>query len=442
MTRARSERLALLAGFVLTAVVATLLAPGAAVAAAKQTHRVSVSSAGVQGNANSGFNSAPAISAGGRYVAFESLASNLVPGDGNGFEDVFVRDRKLHKTLLVSVSSAGVQGNDISYNPAISSDGRFVGFVSNASNLVSGDGNGAPDVFVRDRKLHKTYLVSVGTNGVPGNGGSDFESISADGRYVSFDSDASNLVAGDSNGYTDVFVRDRKLHRTFLLSVGKAGVQANNISADPSISADGRYVAFVSLASNLGTGDTNGFLDVYVRDRKLGRTTRMSISTAGVQGNSDSYEPAISGAGRYVTFQSDATTLVAGDSNAHTDIFVRDRKLHKTVRVSVGAAGVQGDGSSYAPAISADGRSIAFTSDATNLVSGDANGFSDVFMRDLKLHRTLLVSVGKAGLQGNGGSYSSAVADGRSVAFASDAGNLVTGDSNGFTDVFMRGPFR
>ncbi len=288
------------AALVLTALVVTLVVAGVAAAAARQTQRVSVGPAGIEGNGESGFNSAPAISANGRYVAFESLAGNLVPGDANGFEDVFVRDRKLHKTLLVSVSSAGVQGNDISYNPAISSDGRFVAFASNASNLVSGDSNAATDVFVRDRKLHKTYLVSVGANGVPGNGASDFGSISADGRYVSFDSDASNLVAGDSNGYTDVFVRDRKLHKTFLLSVGKAGVQANNISADPSISADGRYVAFVSLASNLGGGDTNGFLDVYVRDRKLHRTTRVSISTAGVQGDSDSYQPAISGDGRQV----------------------------------------------------------------------------------------------------------------------------------------------
>ena len=136
---------------------------------------------------------------------------------------------------------------------------------------------------------------------------------------------------------------------------------------------------------------------MYVRDRKLGKTTRVSISTAGVQGDNDSYEPAISADGRYVTFQSDATTLVAGDTNTHTDIFVRDRKRHTTVRVSVGPAGVQGDGPSYAPAISADGRSITFTSDATNLVPGDANGFSDVFMRDRKLHKTLLVSVGRAG---------------------------------------------
>ena len=222
--------------------IATLLVPGAAAAASKRTQQLSISSAGIEGDGRAASLSAPAISADGRYVAFESLADNLVPGDANGHEDVFVRDRKLHKTVLVSVSSSGSPGKRQLRSRDLE-QGRFVAFVSAANNLVPGDINGATDVFVRDLKLRKTSLVSVATNGVRSNGDSDFESISADGRYVSFGSDASNLVAGDSNGYADVFIRDRKLHRTFLLSVGKAGVQANNLSADPSISADGRYIA-------------------------------------------------------------------------------------------------------------------------------------------------------------------------------------------------------
>ena len=404
---------------------------------------MSVSSAGVQGNNNSGYNSPPSISANGRYVAFESDASNLVPGDANGFTDVFVRDRKLHKTYLVSVGPGGVQANNASYGPAISADGRYVAFTSEASNLVTGDTNGFTDVFVRDLKLRKTYLVSVGAAGLQGNNVSDEASISANGRYVAFESDASNLVSGDSNGYADVFVRDRKLHKTIRVSVSSAGVQGDNISADPSISANGRIVAFVSLADNLGPGDSNGFLDVYARDRKLHKTARVSVGTAGQQGNSDSYVPSISADGRYVAFESDASTLVPGDSNGHTDVFVRDRKLHKTVRVSVGTTGVQGNGPSYVPSISADGRYVAFTSDASNFVAGDSNGYSDVFVRDRKLHKTIRVSVGSAGVQGNGESAEASISgDGRFVAFASLATNLVAGDTNGYQDIFVRGPYR
>ena len=370
----------------LAPLLAALFVPAAAAGAARQTHRVSVSSAGVQGNNNSGYNSPPSISANGRYVAFESDASNLVPGDANGFTDVFVRDRTLHKTYLVSVGPGGVQANNASYGPAISADGRYVAFTSDASNLVTSDTNGFTDVFVRDLKLHKTYLVSVGAAGLQGNNVSDEASISANGRYVAFESDASNLVSGDTNGYADVFVRDRKLHKTIRVSVSSAGVQGDNISADPSISANGRIVAFVSLADNLGPGDSNAFLDVYARDRKLHKTARVSVGTAGQQGNNDSYVPSISADGRYVAFESDASTLVPGDSNGHTDVFVRDRKLHKTVRVSVGTTGVQGNGPSYVPSISADGRYVAFTSDASNFVAGDSNGYSDVFVRDRKLH--------------------------------------------------------
>jgi Tol biopolymer transport system component len=313
-------KLALLLGSLL---IAALLVPGSAAATTKHTQRVSVSSAGVQGNADSG-NYPAAISANGRYVAFDSAASNLVSGDSNGYVDVFVRDRKLHKTYLVSVSSAGVQGNGVSYAPAISANGRYVAFDSAASNLVSGDSNGYIDIFVRDRKLHKTFLVSVSSAGIQANGNSgDYAAgVSADGRYVAFDSAASNLTGADTNGYQDVFVRDRKLHRTSRVSVSSAGVQGNAESYTPAISADGRYVAFESAASNLVGGDSNGYFDVFVRDRKLHRTVRASV-TAGVQGNGPSEGPAISADGRYVSFVSSASDLVSGDTNGYGDIFVR-----------------------------------------------------------------------------------------------------------------------
>ena len=279
---------------VLSLLIATLLVPGTAAAATKKTQRVSVSSAGIQGNGASGA-TAPSISADGRYVAFDSAASNLVAGDTNGYTDVFVRDRKLHKTTLVSVSSAGIQANGDSYSPSISANGRYVAFYSYASNLVSGDTNGYTDVFVCDRKLHKTYRVSVSTAGLQGNNSSDLPSISADGRYVVFASDASNLVSGDTNGYTDVFVRDRKLHKTYRVSVSTAGLQGNDpsgsIVAPSFISANDRYVAFASDASNLVSGDSNGYTDVFVRDLKLHKTTLVSVGPAGVRGTASATFP-------------------------------------------------------------------------------------------------------------------------------------------------------
>ncbi len=341
------------------------------------TSRVSVASDGRQGNFDSQTFRAPAMSADGRFVAFESSASNLVAGDTNGRYDVFVRDRLAGVTRRVSVGAGG-QANNGSDSPAISADGRFVAFYSDASNLVAGDTNGRSDVFVRDRLAGVTRRVSVGAGG-QANSESFGPAISADGRFVAFYSYASNLVAGDTNGRSDVFVRDRLAGVTRRVSVG-AGGQANSDSFGPAISADGRFVAFDSSASNLVVGDTNGTFDVFVRDRLAGVTRRVSVG-AGGQANSDSLSPAISADGRFVAFESNASNLVAGDTNATDDVFVRDRLAGVTRRVSVGAGG-QANSSSGSPAISANGRSVAYTSNASNLVRGDTNGAQDVFVRD------------------------------------------------------------
>jgi Tol biopolymer transport system component len=297
----------------------TSAVPGWA-ATTPKTRRVSVSSAGAEGNNWSYY---PSISADGRFVAFSSDASNLVAGDGNGTSDVFVRDRATGKTRRVSVSSAGAEGNNASYDPSISADGRFVAFHSDASNLVAGDGNGTSDVFVRDRATGKTRRVSVSSAGAEGNGDSYASSISADGRFVAFHSNASNLVAGDGNGTSDIFVHDRATGKTRRVSVSSAGAQGNGASYNPSISADGRFVAFHSNASNLVAGDGNGTTDVFVHDRATGKTRRVSVSSAGAEGNGASYNPSISADGRFVAFESSASNLVAGDGNGTSDIFVR-----------------------------------------------------------------------------------------------------------------------
>jgi len=430
----RRRRAALVLGLALA--LALGLSAGGWASGAK-TRRASISSAGQQGNDYSYF---PSISADGRYVAFESAASNLVGGDTNGTYDVFVYDRKTHKTRRVSVSSAGQQGNNGSYEPSISADGRYVAFDSYASNLVAGDANNRIDIFVYDRSTHKTRRVSISSAGQQGNDVSYLPSISADGRYVAFESDASNLVGGDE-GFRDIFVYDRSTHKTRRVSISSAGQQGNGYSYLPSISADGRYVAFYSDASNLVAGDTNNATDVFVYDRKTHKTRRVSVTSAGQQGNGDSLYPSISADGRYVAFHSYASDLVAGDANNKTDVFVYDRSKHRTRRVSVTAGGQEGNGNSFYPSISADGRYVAFYSYASDLVAGDANNKTDVFVYDRRKHRTRRVSVSSGGQEGNGDSFSPSIsADGRYVVFHSQASSLVAGDTNAVTDVFVHGP--
>ncbi len=399
------------------------------------TTRVSVDSAGVEGNRESQF---PSISPDGQLVAFSSDASNLVAGDTNGREDVFVHDRTTGQTQRVSLDSAGEQGNGGSKYPSISADGQDVAFQSAGSNLVAGDTNGAWDVFVHDRSTGQTERVSVNTSGAEGNDGSGYPSISADGQIVAFHSRASNLVAGDKNGTPDVFVHDCSTGLTERVSVSSSGKGGNSDSRDPSISADGRIVAFYSLASNLVAGDTNRSTDVFVHDRSTGQTERVSVDTSGAEGNEESQDPAIAAEGKIVAFYSAASNLVAGDTNGYPDVFVHDRLTGITERVSVHSNGNEANEENLHPSISADGRIVAYSSWASNLVAGDTNSTVDVFLHDRSTGVTKRVSVDSSGAQGNRGSdYPSISADGLFVAFYSVASNLVAGDTNGGRDVFV-----
>jgi len=281
-------------------------------AAAGDTTRVSVASDGAQGN---GYSTYPSVSTDGRYVAFSSDATNLVIGDTNGSCDIFVRDRQTGQTTRVSIATDGTQGNDIlgctaDNKPSISANGRYVTFWTDANNLVNGDTNNSSDVFVHDQQTGETTRVSVATDGTQGNSYSRVSSISADGRYVAFSSEANNLVIGDTNNRGDVFVHDRQTGQTTRVSLASDGTQGNIESWFPSISADGRYVAFTSWASNLVSGDTNGYGDVFVHDRQSGGTMRVSVATDGTQGNRDSLYPFVSGDGRYVAFHSISNNLV------------------------------------------------------------------------------------------------------------------------------------
>jgi len=405
-------------------------------AVAQSTERVSVSSAGLEGISDS---DRPAISADGRHVAFASLASNLVSNDTNGADDCFVHDRQTGQTVRISVDSAGLQCNGESSHPAISADGRFVAFVSAGTNLVPGDSNGRRDVFVHDRHTGQTRRVSVSTAGAQGNADSELPSISADGRFVAFSGAASTLVAGDTNLHEDVFVHDLLTGRTSRISADSFGVQGNDHSRTPSLSADGRIVAFASQASNLVPADTNHQMDVFVHDRSTALTSRVSVSSLGTQSHGSGNDLSISADGRFVVFESSATNLVSGDTNGYQDVFVHDRGTLQTSRVSVNSAGVQGNGRSNSRSISADGRFVAFASYAPNLVPGDANGHRDAFVHDRWQSQTFRVSVSSAGGEGNDASWLPSIsADGKCIAFLSAARNLVPGDRNLVNDAFVR----
>jgi Tol biopolymer transport system component len=437
--------------------LALILTPAGSVRAAPgNTTRVSVASDGTQSNHDS-YN--PSISADGRFVAFESEATNLVSGDTNNFRDIFVHDRQTGQTTRVSVASDGTQSNQHSYNPSISADGRYVAFESEATNLVSGDTNNHRDIFVHDRQTGQTTRVSVASDGTQANDFSSNPSISADGRYVAFMSWASNLVGGDTEPpilpsttslpdnpaskvtgvVHNVFVHDRQTGATTLVSVAIDGSEGSGHSEEVSISADGRYVAFMSWASNLVNGDTNNLPDIFVRDLQTNQTTRVSVASDGTQANNFSFEPSISADGRYVAFMSWADNLVSGDTNGDWDIFVHDRQTGATTRVSVATGGGQAVGRSHNPSISADGRYVAFASSASNLVSGDTNNHPDIFVHDRQTGVTTRVSVASDGTQTYAFSFDPSIsADGRYVAFGSEADNLVSGDTNGRYDIFVR----
>ena len=432
------NRVALLA---FVALLPALAGVALAASGGPRTERVSVSSSGAQGK---GYSDGPSLSGDGRLVAFSSMSNNLVPGDRNGKSDVFVRDLKTHKTTLVSVNSDGAQGDRSSLGPKISRDGRFVAFSSLATNLVAHDGNGQKDVFVHDLKSHETILVSISSEGRQGNGASSAPVISADGKDVAFKSSAGNLTAGDGNERPDVFVRQRDSHRTLRVSVGPAGAEATAGSLQPAISADGQRIAFTSIAKNLVPGDENGSTDVFVRDLRTNTTTLVSASSSGEQGNGGSRTPAISADGRFVAFESYTGNLVAGDNNHLADVFLRDLKTGTTTRISESPSGRGANDYPHHPGgVSAHGEYVVFVSRARNLVPHDTNAAFDAFIRDVANHETRRISVSTAGVQGNAKSFAATIsADGRIAGFMSRASNLVPGDTNGRPDVFVRGPLQ
>lgn len=355
----------------------------------RQTGKTSLVSVATDGGPSVGASVHPSMTPDGRYIAFESFSDDVAPGDHNHNEDIVVRDMVSGATELASLTSDGSQtagANQWSVSPTISEDGRYVAFLSVATDFAPGDFADTTDVFVRDRQAGTTDIVSLTSTGGFSQGGENFgpASISADGRFVAFYSRATNLVPNDTNGTTDVFLRDRLLQTTVRASLGPGGVQANGGSGQPALSANGKFLAFQSGATNLqGSPAGSSLGDIYVRDLAAGTNELASVTTTGTGAGSCAF-PAMSHSGRFVVFESLASTLVPSDTNLASDVFVRDLVSGTTHRVSVSTGGAQGNSSSggrSVSAISSNGQHVAFDSAATNLDPNDNNGVFDVFER-------------------------------------------------------------
>lgn len=435
----------------------------------EQTILVSLDSAGNRGNLDS---TSPTLAADARYVAFASNATNLVNNDSNGVSDIFMHDLDSRQTTRVSVSGAGTQADSASAAPQLSAAfGYPTTYQSTAANLVSGDcllfggEDGAQDIFLRSFPLKRASVTPIFYGKCyQANRNSYDPSIAAYDQDVAFVSDATNLLLSvdnddnvlgtvDDNGFQDVYVRN-PADIILLVSIpnGESEVAptvlSNGPSSAPSISADGDLVAFQSDANNLVAADGNGVSDIFVHSS--GETKRVSVHTSGAEANAGASDPAISGNGRFVAFESAATNLVTPASNGNRHIFVRDLDNNRTTQISLASDGTQGNDDSHYAAISYNGRYIAFLSEADNLVENDTNEEADVFVRDRDTDgdgifdepgqvQTTRVSVAKNGAESDGPAQGKPTisSDGHVVAFASDADNLVTNDINENPDIFV-----
>ena len=431
-------------GYVLITVVSILFSIGVAAATPETTVRLDVNYLGLQAN---GGGWAPTLSADGHYVTFHSWATDLLStGDANGVFDVYLRDLQAGVNYRLSDAWNGVQANGQSLYPAISANGLSVAFNSVATNLIPGGTSSVGHISPHDWTAGHIELVSVSTSGVQGNGASDQAAISSDGRYVVFRSQATNLIPG-GNPYMAIYLRDRVNQTTECVSISGTGALANQIAYSPNITPDGRYVTFVSWANDLVPGDTSNVTEVFVRDRAAGTTERVSLSSTGAQANANSSgtRPAITPDGRYVAFSSMASNLVPGGTNGNWNVFLRDRVAGTTELVSVPNAGGLANGpcggDSYVLAISANGRFVEFSSAATNLTANGGNGLWQTFVRDRQLKTTEMVSVALDGGPANNtsGYYSLGMSsDGSLRVFDSHARNLIPNDTSTCIDTYER----
>ena len=426
------------------AAVASALALGAGSAGAAEPgppELISAAAGGIAGNGPSLF---PAVSEDGRFVAFRSEATNLVADDVDSERDIFLRDRQTGQVTLISRATGptGVKGNRASFNPRISASGRFVVFRSNANNLVPEDTDQLEDVYVRDVQANTTTVVSRAATavGAKGNGGSFNPSISADGRYIAFRSEATNLHPEDLDTVPDVYVRDMQTNELTLASraSGATGAKGTVSSEFPVISADGSRVAFRSESPNLHPDDIDGIEDIFLRDLRTQETFLVSRAAGtGPKGNARSTFVSVSEDGSVVAFDSQSSNLHPDDTLPDADVFVRDIASGALDLVSRGPGelGPKAVPGSSEPAISADGRTVAFQSAATNLDPDDTDGTLDVYLRDLETFRVEALSPSLVNPY-NRSFEPQIAADAGLIAFHADAGTASTGPSVPPSDVF------
>ena len=403
------------------------------------TERISISSDSVEGDQTS---ETPAISGDGRLVIFASDATNLVPGDGNGAKDIFLHDWGTGQTELLSLNSTGEEGNASSTWPDISADGRWVAFSSAASNLVPNDTNNAEDIFLFDLQRGGIERLSLSAAGNQVDRASTQPVLSGDGRYVAFVSTATNLFYGATSGRQEIFLLDRSDRSLHWVSRPLSGMVNNGESMEPAISSDGNWVAFSSTSTNLVSSDESPMRDIFLWSRASGSLFRVSETDGGQDADSASYYPALNADGRYLVFKTYSSTLIDTDNNGFADIYLYNRVADTLEIVSLTSNSEQAlTGPSDEPAITADGRYIAFRSNASDLVPGDSNGSADVFIRD-RQGGTTLASSSTDFNQANGSSYTPAIsAVGQALTFYSEAYNLdlLRVDDNESGDVFAHG---
>jgi Tol biopolymer transport system component len=401
---------------------------------------VSVNGSG--SDSGNGYSTDPVFDPSGTKLAFQSLASDLGSTDSNENYDVYVRDLASGGTTLVSVNATGTDsGNHPSSAPEFSPDGTKVAFHSEASDLVPGDTDDAEDIFVRDLTTSTTTLITPAASGINGSRSPVF---SPDGTRLVFVSDADNLVPNDANGWGDIFIYDLASATTNLVSLNAAGTtSADDVSGEPRFDPTGTKIAFFSRATDLtGIDDFNFTFDAFVRDLSLGTTTLLSINEDGAAtGDGWSWPPMFNFDGTKVAFQSSASDLDVRDTNFADDVFVSDLATGTTEVISLDVSGTgSGAHESYGPEFSPTSDQVAFSSLASNLVASDGNNTRDAFIRDLGTGTTTLVSVDTTNSQ-SGNSESGSLdfsPDGNLIAFESFASNLVPQDSNGRRDLFVR----
>ena len=383
------------------------------------------------------------ISKTGQFITFATDADNLDAGDTNGFRDIYVRNMKNGSTKIVSRSSKGVRTDGDSFRPVISANGRYIAFDSDADFLIDGKKIAGRQVYLRDRKTGKTKLISVNNAGQVANNQSTVPSISANGRLVAFASFGTNLTGKPTGGEVQIYLRDHVARKTYLISKTNAGKPGDGGSSEPAISPDGRRIAYSLVADNLSKVDRNGRQQVYLYNRDSRKTSLVSKNKGGKAGkHGDSSRPVLSTKAKAIIFSSEARNLVKNDKNGTGDVFRRTNG--KLSMVSRNWKGRQPNKLSWDPDITPSGRYLVYYSDASNMIKAGTNGTdSHIYVRDLKTGKVVLASKTKA--KGNGTSlFPKISANSKYLIYQSRATNLIPGgDANGTEyDVLRRGPLR